>query len=133
MILFFVFYFFINIKNNSQNEDIKEKASKIDYVKIFIGFILLYASGELLVFSGSNLGRSWGISEFAISAIFVAFGTSFPELVTALVASFRKKETDLIIGNVIGSNIFNGAFVLGSIGPYSIFVKAQGVKFKLPI
>ena len=77
----------------------------------------------MLVFSGSNLGRSWGISEFAISAIFVAFGTSFPELVTALVASFRKKETDLIIGNVIGSNIFNGAFVLGSIGPYSIFVK----------
>ena len=70
------------------------------------------------------------ITLFAISAIFVAFGTSFPELVTALVASFKKKETDLIIGNVIGSNIFNGAFVLGSIGPYRIFV-SDGYTFEI--
>ena len=120
MALFFVIYFYMNLKadkNNDSDNEVIEVDFK-DYFKIIFGFILLYGAGELLVFSGANIGRSWGISEFAISAIFVAFGTSFPELVTALVASYRKKDADIIIGNVIGSNIFNGAFVLGSIGLY---------------
>jgi len=53
----------------------------------------------------------------------VAFGTSFPELVTALIACSRKKNTDLITGNIIGSNIFNVAFVMGSIGIYEVPIR----------
>ena len=124
MVIFFIFYFYFNMNSpQSEPQDSDIAVSKLDYLKIFLGFSLLYGSGELLVFSGANIGRHWGISEFAISAIFVAFGTSFPELVTALLASYRKKNTELIIGNVIGSNIFNGAFVLGSIGFYHFDVE----------
>ena len=118
MAIFMAVYFYLNLRS-SEEEHEDFDVSKLDYIKILFGFSLLYGSGELLVYSGSSLGRSWGVSEFAISAIFVAFGTSFPELVTALVASFRKKDSGIIIGNVIGSNIFNGAFVLGSIGFYN--------------
>ena len=94
----------------------------LTFVKLFAGFSLLYVGGELLVKSGSELGAHFGISEYVISAIFVAFGTSFPELVTAILACVKKKETDLITGNIIGSNIFNVAFVLGSLTPYRIAI-----------
>ena len=125
MSIFMAVYFYLNLSSESNREDEDFHVSKIDYLKIFIGFSLLYGSGELLVYSGSFIGRFWGVSEFAISAIFVAFGTSFPELVTALVASFKKKDAEIIIGNVIGSNIFNGAFVLGSIGFYDFKLESN--------
>ena len=51
--------------------------------------------------------KLWGVPAYVISAVFVAFGTSFPELVTALIACIKGKNTDLITGNIIGSNIFN--------------------------
>ena len=89
-------------------------------VKLILGFAFLYGGGELLVVSGSKLGRLLGIKEYVISAIFVAFGTSLPELITALIACWKKKDADLITGNIIGSNIFNVAFVLASLGGYTM-------------
>ena len=88
--------------------------------KLILGFAFLYGGGELLVVSGSKLGRLLGIKEYVISAIFVAFGTSLPELITALIACWKKKDADLITGNIIGSNIFNVAFVLASLGGYTM-------------
>jgi cation:H+ antiporter len=87
-------------------------------LKLLLGFLFLYVGGDLLVKSGSKLGQLLGLSEYVISAIFVAFGTSLPELITALLACWRKKDTDLITGNIIGSNIFNVAFVLASLGGF---------------
>ena len=87
-------------------------------LKLIFGLGLLYGSGEFLVSSGSALASMLGISSYVISVIFVALGTSLPELVTALVASLRGKDRQLITGNIIGSNIFNVAFVLGSLGLY---------------
>ena len=87
---------------------------------LFLGLGLLYGGGELLVYSGSNLGDAIGVSTFVISAIFVAFGTSFPELVTCLVAVKSRRDTDFIVGNLIGSNIFNISFVLASLAPYRL-------------
>ena len=91
-----------------------------DIVFLVIGFILLYFGGELLVSSGSDLAKLAGISSYVISAVFVAFGTSFPELVTAIMACVRGKNTDIITGNIIGSNIFNVAFVMGSLTFYDV-------------
>jgi len=87
--------------------------------KLLLGFIFLYVGGDLLVKSGSKLGQLLGLSEYVISAVFVAFGTSLPELITALLACWKKKDTDLITGNIIGSNIFNVAFVLASLGGFN--------------
>lgn len=92
-------------------------------VKLLVGFVLLYLGGEYLVSSGTAIAKELGISEFVISAIFVAFGTSFPEFVTALVASIKKKNTDLIVGNIIGSNIFNIAFIMGTLGFQGVVIK----------
>jgi cation:H+ antiporter len=88
------------------------------FLKLIVGFSFLYLGGELLVKSGTDICAEIGISEYVISAIFIAFGTSFPELVTSLLAASKKKDTDLIVGNIIGSNLFNCAFILGSLGIY---------------
>lgn len=101
-------------------DEVEHQITPIMFVKLLIGFVLLYFGGELLVSSGSKVGEMIGISTYVISAVFVAFGTSFPELVTALLACVKKKNTDLITGNIIGSNIFNVAFVLGSLGFYDV-------------
>lgn len=100
-----------------------EKISALVVGKLILGFFLLYAGGELLVSSGSKIGIMIGISSYVISAVFIAFGTSFPELVTALIACKKGKDTELITGNIIGSNIFNVAFVLGGLGFYNIKIE----------
>ncbi len=108
------------------DEDDKEDVEKLEiYVfgKLIVGFILLYLGGDYLVSSGTEIGKLTGVPAYVISAIFVAFGTSFPELVTALIAAYKKKNTDLITGNIIGSNIFNVAFVMGSIGIYEVPIR----------
>ncbi len=91
-----------------------------DYAILLLGFVLLYFGGELLVTSGSKVAIALGVSSYVVSAVFVAFGTSFPELVTAIMACRKGKNTDIITGNIIGSNIFNVAFVLGSLSFYDI-------------
>ena len=91
-----------------------------EIIHLFAGFALLYGGGELLVSSGTVLAVNFGISNYVISAIFVAFGTSFPELVTAIMTVKKGKNSDIITGNIIGSNIFNVAFVLGSLAYYKI-------------
>lgn len=113
-------------KLRSVDEDDEEDVHKLEvfvFGKMIAGFVLLYLGGEYLVSSGSALGKYMGVPAYVISAVFVAFGTSFPELVTALIACIKKKNTDLITGNIIGSNIFNVAFVMGSIGIYDVPIK----------
>ncbi|EQC46735.1 K+-dependent Na+/Ca+ exchanger family protein [Bacteriovorax sp. BSW11_IV] len=133
---FFAFYMWHTFKEMSKQknlariekqleEEIHEDIHNVhiaptDWVKLIIGFVLLFAGGELLVKSGSELGRLAGISTYVISAVFVAFGTSFPEFITAILACVKKKDTDIITGNIIGSNIFNVAFVLTSLGFYNV-------------
>lgn len=85
---------------------------------LLFGFGLLLAGGELLVHSAVGLSRLLGVPEFLVSAVLVAFGTSCPELVTCLVAVKNRKDTGLIVGNLIGSNVFNASLVLASLAPW---------------
>jgi cation:H+ antiporter len=123
LVLFFIaylYYTFVTMKKHEEEDhsDHDEKLSLNSIFSLLVGFTLLYGGGELLVSSGSKLGMMLGVSEYVLSAVIVAFGTSFPELVTAMVACRRKKHVDLITGNIIGSNVFNVAFVMGSLGFY---------------
>jgi cation:H+ antiporter len=79
---------------------------------IVISAVGLRFGAEWLVDGASEIARSFGISEYLISVSVIAFGTSVPELATSLVAAF-KKETDISIGNIIGSNMFNIWGILG--------------------
>jgi cation:H+ antiporter len=128
----YLFYTFREMKKQRhlrhlEEDDIEEvtELGSMVVLKLIAGFTLLYFGGEWLVNSGTALGKLAGISPYVISAVFVAFGTSFPELVTALLACFKKKNTDLITGNIIGSNVFNVAFVMGSIGFYDVPVNSN--------
>ncbi|MDE5539973.1 MAG: calcium/sodium antiporter [Bacilli bacterium] len=79
---------------------------------IVIGLAGIIIGSDLVVDSASNIATSLGLSERLISLTIIAFGTSLPELVTTIVSS-KKGEQDLLIGNIIGSNIFNICVVLG--------------------
>lgn len=79
---------------------------------IVLSLALLTMGAELLVRSSAGLARRLGVSPFVIGAIIVGFGTSTPELSASLVAALRG-ASDIAVGNVVGSNIFNVAVVLG--------------------
>ncbi len=68
--------------------------------------------GDLVVDNAASLAKAFGMSEALVGLTIVAVGTSLPELVTSIVASV-KKENDIAVGNVVGSNIFNVVFILG--------------------
>ena len=81
--------------------------------KIVAGIALLVVGGNVLVDSASNIALEFGVSEAVIGLTILAAGTSLPELATSIVAA-RRGSIDMAIGNVVGSNVFNVFFVLGS-------------------
>ncbi|MBS3118981.1 calcium/sodium antiporter [Candidatus Woesearchaeota archaeon] len=89
----------------------KEKLSK-DIFFMLLGLAALIIGGRILVDAAVKIAQSFGISEAFIGLTIVAVGTSLPELMTSMVAAW-KKEADIALGNVIGSNIFNILFVMG--------------------
>jgi len=85
---------------------------------ILAGTVSLGIGAKLLVEHGIILGRGFGISDRVIGLTVVALGTSLPELATAIVAAARK-HIDVLVGNVIGSNIFNILLIIGAVGAIS--------------
>ena len=81
-------------------------------IYVIIGLIGLVAGGKMVVDGAVDIARAMSISESIIGLTIVAIGTSLPELVTSVIAAL-KKNADMAIGNVIGSNIFNIFFILG--------------------
>ena len=80
---------------------------------IIVGLAGIILGGDLVVNSASSIAMALGMSETLVGLTIVAIGTSLPELVTSITA-LRKGENQLVIGNVVGSNIFNILFVLGA-------------------
>ena len=83
-----------------------------DIFFIILGCVALFFGSEWFVISAKDLALSLGVEERVVGLTIVAFGTSLPEMVTAAVASF-KGESDLALGNLMGSNIFNILSILG--------------------
>ena len=112
--LIFMVYNFQMIQKGDFSEEIpiKDMAPKKAVLLVIAGMILLVAGGRLIVFSAVELALSWGLSERLIGLTIVSIGTSLPELATSLVAA-TKKNTDIAVGNIVGSNIFNVFFILG--------------------
>ncbi len=121
VILLIFFGFFLGwmitsaIRNREDQEGKDEyKIRPIWQCLVFIigGAAAIAFGGDLVVDSASAIATTFGMSQNLIGLTIVAFGTSLPELVTSVVAA-GKKEVDMALGNVIGSNIFNILFVLG--------------------
>ena len=101
-------------KENGEEIEIKYSLGKSIIVCI-IGLAGIIIGGNMVVDGAKEIARAFGLSEAFIGLTIVAFGTSLPELVTSIVAA-RKGESDISLGNVVGSNIFNIFFILGVSG-----------------
>jgi len=109
----FIYYTYGVGKVKGQAEDgIKTYKTWIALAMIFVGIAGLALGGKLAVDSAVNIARMAGLSEAMIGLTIVAIGTSLPELAASAVAAF-KKNADIAVGNIIGSNIFNVFWVLG--------------------
>jgi len=123
----FVIYMVMNVrhmKNNPQPSEEGEKSGSLggDLLRLVIGAALIAAGARLLVDNGTRIAEALGVPESVIALTFVALGTSLPELVTA-VTSIVKGHSALSLGNIIGANFFNLAFVSGvsvTLSPFSI-------------
>ena len=104
--------------NPQDNDDETNETWIKPTVKILAGIILLSFGTELLVNGAKFLALAYGLSEAIIGLTIVSVGTSLPELITSLVATFRGK-TDMAIGNVVGSSLLNILLVLGSCALFS--------------
>ncbi|MDQ2084818.1 calcium/sodium antiporter [Herbivorax sp. ANBcel31] len=100
------------LKNDKvTSENSSKKKLKLLFL-VLIGMAGLIVGGNMVVENGKEIALVFGLSETFIGLSIVALGTSLPELVTSIVGSL-KKEPDIVLGNIIGSNIFNILFVLG--------------------
>ena len=84
-------------------------------VDALIGLVLLVISGQLVVSGAQGLGDALGLDQFVVGAVFVALGTSTPELATTIVA-VRRGHAEVGVGALLGSNLFNTLFVVGVAG-----------------
>jgi cation:H+ antiporter len=110
----FLFYVFKQLKTENIQQDVKMKEMSKLKISIFIiaGLGLLIIGGRLVVINSVEIAEGLGISQTIIGLTIVAAGTSLPELATSVVAAI-KKNNDIAVGNIIGSNIFNIFFILG--------------------
>jgi cation:H+ antiporter len=100
--------------------------------KVIGGVAALVVGATLMVDSAVEIARYYAISELVIGATIVALGTSLPELATAVVAALRK-EPDISLGNILGSNIFNTCFILGGVSLIQpIEVSEQALRLDMP-
>ncbi|MBQ7382953.1 MAG: calcium/sodium antiporter [Paludibacteraceae bacterium] len=115
MFCYFLYNTFRHAKDHPEEADaeaIKPMGVGKAILLVSCGFIGLVVGGELIVQSAVDIATRCGVSEAIIGLTIVALGTSLPELATSVIAAF-KKNSDIALGNVIGSNIFNVFFVLG--------------------
>jgi len=118
ILLFFFLLFMLYVYKSSTTDEspVSEVSSSGSVTRaltlIFIGALGLYFGGQWVVEGAVGVAEIWGINDALIGLTVVAFGTSSPELVASAVAAYRGK-TDIAVGNVVGSNIFNLLWVLG--------------------
>lgn len=115
LLLVLIFYLINLVKSVDSSKKVVEerKFSIKDVIFIIVGLVGVVLGGNLTVNAATEIARTFGMSERFIGLTIVAMGTSLPELCTSLVA-LLKGENDIAVGNVIGSNIFNILFILGS-------------------
>lgn len=126
MLAIFFVWLIYTIRTSKGDEGEAEKMVRLSAMRttiyLAVGVVGLFIGGKLIVVSASAIATAWGMSQTAIGLTVVALGTSLPEIVTSIIAA-RKISGEMAVGNVLGSNIFNGLFILGlsaSIMPVSV-------------
>lgn len=136
LICFLLFLIYV-WKSMKMSSDLSEDTVKIysmskSGVFVIAGIAMLVGGGNLVVDNAVSMAHRFGLSEKLIGLTILAAGTSLPELATSAVAAF-KKQTDIAIGNVIGSNIFNVFFILGVTGMIKPLPYNNALNFDLAV
>ena len=141
LLLLFLIFLYITVRDvmRSRNRDMllteigehplvfAQASGRFEWLLVALGFLLLFAGGEVTIRSSVRLAEQAGVSKAVVGLFVVAIGTSMPELVTSVIAAIRK-ESDLALGNLIGSNIFNSLIVLPASGLISgIMIPPGGI------
>ena len=115
ILVLYISFLVYNTRKSGEAKEVEEPKFTLPKSIIFIlvGLAGIVLGGDLVVDSASAIAIALGMSETLVGLTIVAIGTSLPELVTSITA-LKKGENQLVIGNVIGSNIFNILFVLGA-------------------
>ena len=115
--IIFLYYTFAIAKQKSVNQSPAIKTYNLLFSLIMVmgGLVMLIFGGKWAVSSGTTIAQALGASEALIGLTILALGTSLPELFTSAVAAY-KKNPDIAVGNIVGSNIFNILLVLGVSG-----------------
>ena len=106
------FLIYTAIKQPVEDPGTNNKPAGKCILQIITGLVLVIAGGQAVVYGAKEIARAAGMTETLIGLTIVAIGTSLPELVTSVTAA-RKGETELAVGNALGSNIFNLLLILG--------------------
>jgi cation:H+ antiporter len=105
----------------------------VEVGRTLLGLVLLVVGAQFLVVGAVNVARDFGVSELIIGITLVAVGTSLPELATCVIAS-RRRENDIVVGNIIGSNISNVLVILGVVALLQpIPVSMELITFEMPV
>ena len=113
-----LFLFYILKKSKKDHHEFDNLITEVDtqqkgitWFKLIVSLLFLLGSAQLIVFGGSTLATEFGISDLVVGLTIVALGTSLPELAVSI-SSALKKQTEMVVGNIIGSNLFNTVCVL---------------------
>ena len=114
----FAFFMFNSLRSNKKQEVVSDevitnKQLAFGIGKVILGLAVLIISSRVFLDNAILIAKAWGVNDAFIAITLVACGTSLPELAASLVAA-AKKNTQLALGNVIGSNIFNLTLILGT-------------------
>lgn len=130
----FLWYIYRTMKEAPETDqgEIKLYSTPMAVGMIIVGLAALIGGGQLVVTNAIAIAQYYGLSEKLIGLTILAAGTSLPELATSTVAAYRK-NTDIAIGNVVGSNIFNIFFILGLTGVVNPIPYNAAMNFDLKI
>jgi cation:H+ antiporter len=130
----FLYYIYRTMKAAPDVEGgtIKLFSTPVSVVMVIAGLVALIFGGRLVVNNAISLAHHFGVSEKLIGLTILAAGTSLPELATSAVAAYRR-NTDIAIGNVVGSNIFNIFFILGITGVINPISYNTAMNFDLKV
>jgi cation:H+ antiporter len=116
LLLMVAYLIFLSKDSKKLENEVDIKLEKFNWLKsilfLIVGFVLVVKGADFTIQSAGNIARGFGVSEWVIGLLMLAFGTSLPELVVSIKAAL-KGNAEMSIGNIIGSNVANFSMVLG--------------------
>lgn len=137
MLFIYIVYYLFLIQNASNHGDDsssgKDFSKRILAILLLSGFVVLVFSSHLVVSNAMIIASKWGVEQSFVGIVIIGLGTSLPELAVSVGAAL-KKSASLSVGNVIGSNIFDGLIPIGLGGVIStVTIESNLLQFDLPL